>query len=176
MSAWDHRTWTLTPRALYGFNSWQLHRITGRSYHEEATKPSAGCADAEHHWLGHILGMPADRLVRRAVLALGQRVGPPYHPGSLLMDMPLPIHELVLEPPTTENGYELADPSPPYRKAPKGGNSNSSSSPDMTTDTRLHHQCTTCDPPEETVIPRPYTAHARDQGGATYSGGSYVGR
>ena len=44
----------LTPRALAtlnGFNSRQLHRITGRSYQEEATTPSYdlhadGCADA----------------------------------------------------------------------------------------------------------------------------------
>ena len=45
-----------------------------------------------HHWLGHILRMPADRLVRRAVLALGQRAGPPYQPDSLLMDTHLPLN------------------------------------------------------------------------------------
>ena len=84
--------WMLTPRALAtlnGFNSRQLHRITGRSYRDEATKPSYDLLTAvrtrRHHWLGHILRMPADRLVRRAVLALGQRAGPPYQPGSLLM-------------------------------------------------------------------------------------------
>ena len=89
--------WTLTPGALAtlnGFNSQQLHRITGRSYREEATKPSYDLLKAvrsrRHHWLGHILRMPADRLVRRAVLALGQRAGPPYQHGSLLMDTPLP--------------------------------------------------------------------------------------
>ena len=58
------------------------HRITGRSYREEATKPSydllAARRTRRHHWLGHILRMAADRLVRRAVLALGQRTGPPY--------------------------------------------------------------------------------------------------
>ena len=48
-----------------------------------------------HHWLGHILRMPVDRLVRRAVLALGQRDGPPYQPGSIQMDTPLPLTELL---------------------------------------------------------------------------------
>ena len=95
--------WTLTPKALAtlnGFNSRQLHRITGRSYREEATQPSYDLLGAvrrrRHQWLGHILRMPADRLVRRAVLALGRRGGPPYQPGSLLMDTPLPLDELVL--------------------------------------------------------------------------------
>ena len=48
-----------------------------------------------HHWLGHILRMPADRLVRHAVLALGQRDVPPYQPGSILMDTPLRLTELL---------------------------------------------------------------------------------
>ena len=94
--------WMLTPRALAtlnGFNSRQLHRITGRSYQEEATTPSYDLLMAVRtrrlHWLGHILRMPADRLVRRAVLALGQRDGPPYQPGSILMDTPLPLTELL---------------------------------------------------------------------------------
>ena len=94
--------WMLTPRALAtlnGFNSRQLHRITGRSYQEEATTPSSDLLTAvrtrRHHWLGHILRMPADRLVRWAVLALGQRDGPPYQPGSILIDTPLPLTELL---------------------------------------------------------------------------------
>ena len=39
----DSEVWMLTPRALAtlnGFNSRQLHRITGRSYQEEAITPS----------------------------------------------------------------------------------------------------------------------------------------
>ncbi len=90
----------LTPRALAmlnGFNSRQLHRITGRSYRDEATTPSYDLLKAvwtrRHQWLGHILRMPSDHLLRRAVLALG---GPPYQPGSLLMDTPLPVPELIL--------------------------------------------------------------------------------
>ena len=97
------KTWILTPRSLAtrnGFNSRQLQRITGRSYREEATKPSYDLLMAvrmrRHQWLGHILRMPADHLVRHAVLALGQRAGPPYQPGSLLMDTHLPLNELVL--------------------------------------------------------------------------------
>ena len=87
--------WMLTRRALAtlnGFNYRQLHRITGRSYREEATKPSYDLPTAvrtrRHHWLGHILRIPAHLLERRAVLALGQRAGPPYQPSSLLMDTP----------------------------------------------------------------------------------------
>ena len=64
-------TWILTPRALAtlnGFNSRQLHRITGRSYREEATEPSYDLMKPvltrRHHRLGHIMRMPADRLVR----------------------------------------------------------------------------------------------------------------
>ena len=95
--------WMLTPRALAmlnGFNSRQLHRITGRSYRDEATTPSYDLLKAvrtrRHQWLGHILRMPSDRLLRRVVLALGQQTGPPYQPGSLLMDTPLPVPELIM--------------------------------------------------------------------------------
>ena len=95
--------WMLTPRALAmlnGFNSRQLHRITGRSHRDEATTPSYDLLKAvrtrRHQWLGHILRMPSDRLLRRAVLALGQQTGPPYQPGSLLMDTPLPVPELIM--------------------------------------------------------------------------------
>ena len=95
--------WMLTPRALAmrnGFNSRQLHGTTGRSYREEAITPSYDLLKAvrtrRHQWLGHILRMPSDRLVRRAVLALGQQTGPPYQPGSLLMDPPLPLSELIM--------------------------------------------------------------------------------
>ena len=70
---------------------------------EEATKPLYDLMGAvrtrRHQWLGHILRMPADRLVRRAVLALGQQTGPPYQPGSLLMPLDghaSPSAELVL--------------------------------------------------------------------------------
>ncbi len=100
------------PRALAtlnGFNSRQLHRITGRSYREEATKPSYDLLTAvrtrRHQWLGHILRMPADRLVRHAVLAVGQQTGPAYQPDSLLMNTPLPLTELVM-PAADRRGWE----------------------------------------------------------------------
>ena len=89
---------------------------------EEATKPSYDLLTAvrtrRHQWLGHILRMSADRLVRRAVLALGLQTGPPYQPGSLLMDTPIPLTELVMR--AAEDGHETANPSrdPPYRKTP----------------------------------------------------------
>ena len=86
--------WMLTPRALAtlnGFNSRQLHRITGRSYREEATKPSDGCANAEASVAGPY---PADAW--RPPSAQGQQTGPPYQPGSLLMDTPLPLTELIM--------------------------------------------------------------------------------
>ena len=92
------KAWTHTPRALAmlnGFNSRKLHRITGRSYREEATTPSydllTDVRTRRHQWLGLYLRMPANRLVRRSVLALGQRTRPPYQPGSLLMDTPFPL-------------------------------------------------------------------------------------
>ena len=97
------KTWILTPRAtatLNGFNSRQLQRISGRSYREEATKPSYDLLTAVrtrgHQWLAHILRMPVDCLARHAVLALSQRAGPPYQPGRLLMVTPFPLDELVL--------------------------------------------------------------------------------
>ena len=100
----DSEAWMLTPRALAmlnGFNSRQLHRITGRSYRDEATTPSYDLLKAvrtrRHQWLGHILRMPSDRLLRREVLALGQQTGPPYQPGSLLRDTPLPLPELIMQ-------------------------------------------------------------------------------
>ena len=96
--------WILMPRALAtlnGFNSRQLHRITRRSYREEATKPSYELVTAV---LGHILWMPPDRLLRREVLALDQQTGPPYQPGSLLMDTPLPLTELIMR--AAEDGHD----------------------------------------------------------------------
>ena len=71
--------WMIAPRALAtinDFNSRQLHCITGCSYCEVATNPSYDLLTAvrtrRHQCLGHTLRMPADRLVRRAVLAMGQ--------------------------------------------------------------------------------------------------------
>ena len=59
--------------------------------------------------------MPADRLVHHVVLALSQRAGPPYKPGSLLMDTPLHLNELVLR----ATGV-IPDRREPYRRVPLG--------------------------------------------------------
>ena len=114
---------------LNGFNSRQLdlHRITGRSYREEANTPSHDLLTAartrRHQRLGHILRMPADRLVRHAVLALGQRAGPPYKAGSLLMDTPFPLDELVLRAADRRGWARDTRSLSSHRKAPKGYNS-----------------------------------------------------
>ena len=92
--------WTLTPpihRAVNGFNSRCLHRITGRSYRLEATEPTFNLVKAlkqrRMRWLGHILRMPEERLLRRTVLeAAGD--GPPYPAGSLMMDMNAGLNEI----------------------------------------------------------------------------------
>ena len=123
----DARQGGVDPNAmLNGFNYRQPPRITGRSYRKEATKPSYDLLTAVrtrmYQWLGHIAWMPADHLVRRAVLALGQQAGLPYQPGSFLMDTPLPLNELVLR--VSEDEHEIADRSPPYRKASERCNSN----------------------------------------------------
>ena len=69
--------------------------VVSRGCHHAFVRPSAAVRTRRHQWLGHIMRMHAGRLVRRAVLALGQRAGPPYQPGRLLMDKPLPLNELV---------------------------------------------------------------------------------
>ena len=79
-----------------------------------------------HPCLGHILRMPADRLVRRVVLALGKRTGPPYQPGRLLMDTSTPYTNCIVLR-SAKDGHETTNLSPPYKKAPKGCNSKSSS-------------------------------------------------
>ena len=70
--------------------------VVSRRGHDAFVRPSEGCADEKASVAGHILRMPSDRLLWRAVLALGQQTGPPYQPGSLLMDTPLPLPELIM--------------------------------------------------------------------------------
>ena len=93
--------WTLNQpvmRSVNGFNSRCLHHITGRSYRDEATTPRFNLPltirRRRMRWLGHILRMPDSRLVRRAVVGLAAN-GPPYPPGSLLMDCNGPLHTLI---------------------------------------------------------------------------------
>ena len=101
--------------------------VSGGSHHA-FLRSADGCADAEAPLAGP---HPSDACrPPSALLALGQRDGPPYQPGSILIDTPLPLTELLYfsEPPTAEDGHEMAEPSPLHRKAPKGRNSNSPSS------------------------------------------------
>jgi len=99
----DCEAWTLSPAALKrinGFNSRCLHNITFRPYREEAVDPSFDLVSAiklrRLRWLGHILRMPDDRLLRKVVCSLASS-GPPYPDGSIFMDCSLPLDQLVLE-------------------------------------------------------------------------------
>ena len=85
-------SWTLSPpvlRSINGFNSRCLHHITHRSYREEAVSPTYDLVLAVRkrrmRWLGHILRMPDNRLVKQTVRGIASD-GPPYPSGSLLMD------------------------------------------------------------------------------------------
>ena len=76
-------------RKVNGFNSRCLHIITGESYRETATKPAVDLVlqirRRRMRYLGHLLRMPPERLVRRTLMAYidGGRNIPA---GSLLMD------------------------------------------------------------------------------------------
>ena len=84
--------WKLTPkvkRVLNGFNCRCLNRITGKCYRDTATNPDFNLVLAIRkrrlRYLGHILRMNANRLVRRTFIAyVSTSGGPPV--GSLLDD------------------------------------------------------------------------------------------
>ena len=85
--------WTLPDsvrRTINGFNSRCLHVLTGASYRDTATNPPFDLVLAirrrRMRYLGHILRMKRDRLLRRALEAYlcGGDAGPPE--GSLLDD------------------------------------------------------------------------------------------
>ena len=85
--AWD---FTLkVRRTLNGFNSRCLHRITGKSYRDTAKDPDFNLVLAirkrRFRFLGHILRMKAERLVRRTFIAYVSTPGGPPD-GSLLDD------------------------------------------------------------------------------------------
>ena len=84
--------WTLTrtvTRMVNGFNSRCLHVITGEEYRVTATEPAYNLVLAVRkrrlRYLGHVLRMPADRMVRRSLMAL-VKGGTHYPAGSLLSD------------------------------------------------------------------------------------------
>jgi hypothetical protein len=94
--------WTLTDkviRRINGFNSRCLHNITGESYRDTATKPVVNLLilirRRRMRYLGHLLRMPPERLVKRSLLAYidGGRNIPE---GSLIMDCAHePLNELI---------------------------------------------------------------------------------
>ena len=59
---------------INGFNSRRLHVMTGEHYRETATTPAYVLVLAVHRqrlrYLGHVLSLPADRMVRCALMAL----------------------------------------------------------------------------------------------------------
>ena len=84
--------WALTgkvTRMINGFNSRCLHVITGQDYHDRATTPVYDLVLAVRQrrmrYLGHVLRMPPDRIVRRALVAL-VKGGTCYPEGSLFDD------------------------------------------------------------------------------------------
>ena len=69
--------WTLTravTRSINGFNSRCLHVMTGEHYRETAIAPAYDLVLAVRRrrlrYLGHVLRMPAERMVRRTLMAL----------------------------------------------------------------------------------------------------------
>ena len=89
-TAWS--PWTLTStvvRRINGFISRCLHVITGEDYRTTATAPVYDLVLAGRkqrlRYLGHVLRLPADRVVQRSLVALGK--GGTYYPeGSLFSD------------------------------------------------------------------------------------------
>ena len=84
--------WDMTQKVMKrinGFNSRSLHRITNKSYHSTATTPDFNLILAIRQrrlrYLGHILRMDSDRLVKRCFIAY-VRGGNAPPPGSLMMD------------------------------------------------------------------------------------------
>ena len=102
--------WDLTEsvvKNINGFNSRCLHTITGKSYRETAVNPDFNLVRSIRQrrlrYLGHILRLPPERLLRKALFAyvLGSDSVPE---GSLIADYPehLPLGDLVME---TMGGY-----------------------------------------------------------------------
>jgi ribonuclease HI len=91
-----HETWTLneaTCRRLNGWNCRCLVKITGKEYREEATTPTFDLVTALRarrlRWLGHILRMPEERLIRQVALRQGTPATNKAIPaGGLFMDAP----------------------------------------------------------------------------------------
>ena len=92
--------WTLTrtvTRMVNGFNSRCLHVITGEDYRTTATVPAYNLVLAVRkrrlRYLGHVLRLPAESIVRRSLLAL-VKGGTHYPEGSLFSDCEAALPQL----------------------------------------------------------------------------------
>ena len=92
ISAASNQAWTLNrtvTRSINGFNSRCLHIMTGEHYRETATAPAYDLVLAVRRrrlrYLGHALRMPADKMVRCALMALVSD-SVMYPTGSLFSD------------------------------------------------------------------------------------------
>ena len=85
--------WNLTKavsRILNGFNSRCLHVITGEEYHDTAIYPAyllLAVRQRRLRYLGHLLHLPCDSVVRRTLIAMTDGDNPNCHPEwSIFMD------------------------------------------------------------------------------------------
>ena len=87
-------------RMINGFNSRCLHVITGGDYRDTAATPEYDLVLAVRkrrmRYLGHVLRLPQDRIVRRSLIALVK--GGTYYPeGSLFSDCEIDgLHQLMM--------------------------------------------------------------------------------
>ena len=87
-------------RMINGFNSRCIHTITGEDYRDTATTPVYDLVLAVRkrrvRYLGHVLRLPSDRIVRRSLIALVN--GGTYYPeGSLFSDCKVDgLHQLIM--------------------------------------------------------------------------------
>ena len=86
-----HEVWKLSKQAVAKVGGWNakcLSLITGKTVREERIAPSFDIIKVLRtrrlRWLGHILRMDEDRLIRKAVTSIVK----PYPEGSILMDAP----------------------------------------------------------------------------------------
>ena len=95
--------WALTRtvrRMINGFNSRCIHVITGMDYRDTATTPVYDLVLAVRkrrmRYLGHVLRLPQDRIVRRSLIALVK--GGTYYPeASLFSDCEVDgLHQLMM--------------------------------------------------------------------------------
>ena len=84
-------------RMINGFNSRCLHAITGEDYRTTATVPVYNLVLAVRkrrlRYLGHVLRLPAESIVRRSLLAL-VKGGAQYPEGSLFSDCEAALPQL----------------------------------------------------------------------------------